>query len=497
MSDAEKDTLSFVLGESFTPGEVSEGLGLGPLGFQYEELFADVLEDGVITAEERAQLDRAADNLGLDRSRLLKLEQAMMAAYETHHKVRIVEQYEEPVASLAPLQVEAGGDMGKAMLLARIDHLQQRVHELEEELRRAQAQMNVEVDLSDLDAEAADVDEQPEDLWRRVRRDPANASALRALYRAYQSRGATDQQWCVAQALVLVGQATAEERALYEKYYSPMLIAPTSSVSPQAWYDHLFHPEEEPLTGQIFALITPAVLLGRVTALRRDGKLYHPNPEMRQDPTMATVTAVRALPWGASILGLAAPPMYLEKERDIGYQHIPAVPPLTVVGRHALSGRTQLELAFMVGRHLSWYRTEHYIKTLFNAVPDLEDLFLAALTLGNPGLPIAADMKARVAPIAKAIEPVLEAAHIDALRGHFLRFVEEGGRTNLQRWSAGVEKTACRAGLVLCNDIATAAKLLEAEEGRFGELTRDLVTFLVSDRYFALRKQLGIVVGLN
>jgi len=51
-----------------------------------------------------------------------------------------------------------------------------------------------------------------------------------------------------------------------------------------------------------------------------------------------------------------------------------------------------------------------------------------------------------------------------------LRFVEEGGRTNLQRWSQATEKTACRAGFVLSNDIATALKVLAEEEGPDGEL---------------------------
>jgi hypothetical protein len=60
-----------------------------------------------------------------------------------------------------------------------------------------------------------------------------------------------------------------------------------------------------------------------------------------------------------------------------------------------------------------------------------------------------------------------------------------------------VEKTACRAGLVLCNDIVTAASLLEAEEGKLGELSRDLITFLVSERYFRLRRQLGISIDQN
>ncbi len=497
MSDAPRNEGGFEHASGFVPGEISGGLGLGPLEEQYEELFAEALADGIITQEERTRLERAADNLGLDRNRLLRLEQAMMAAYESRHRVRIVEHYEEPAASLAPLQVEAGGDAGRTLLLKRIEQLQARVHALEEELRRAQAAINVEVDLSDLESAAEDATEDPEDAWRRIRRDPLNAGAIRNLYKIYSARGELDRQWCLASVLVALGQANDAERALYEKHRSVTLIAPRTSISQSSWYECVFHPEEEVLTGQIFGVIAPAVLLGRVTALRRENKLHVPDPTTRQDPAKATITAVRALPWAAATLGLPLPPIFLEKDRDSGYEHIPAVPPVSVIGKSVLTGRTQLEHAFLVGRHLSWYRGEHFVKTLFSAVPDLEDLFLAALTIGNPGLPIAEDMKRRVAPIAAAIEPVLEAQHKDALRGHFLRFVEEGGRTNLQRWAAATEKTAARVGFVLANDLDTAAGLLEAEEGKHGELFRDLVAFATSDRYFMLRKRLGIAVDLS
>jgi hypothetical protein len=148
----------------------------------------------------------------------------------------------------------------------------------------------------------------------------------------------------------------------------------------------------------------------------------------------------------------------------------------------------------LVGRHLAFYRAEHYVKTLFRAVSDLEDLFLAALIIGNPGLPIAEPMRRRVTPIAEAIQPLLEAGQVDVLRGCFLRFVEEGGRTNLLRFSTAVEKTACRAGMLLGNDLITAARLLEEEEGVLGELCRDLIAFVTSDRYFKLRRQLGIAI---
>jgi hypothetical protein len=496
MSDG-SEGLGFEHGAGFVAGEVSGGFGLGPLEIQYEELFAEALADGVITPEERARLEKAADNLGLDPQRLLRLEQAMVAAYQTRHRVQIIEHYEESAPSLAPIRVEADGDAGRALLLKRIEQLEARVRELETELRAARASINVEVDLSEVESAAQDASEDPEEIWRRVRRDPKNPEPYRALSRVYAARAELDRRFCVAQVLSALGAANAEERALVDQYRSETLISPRASVSANAWVDLLYHPEEEVLTGQIFSLIAPAVLVGRVTTLRRDKKLNQPAPSAKQDPTKATITAVRALPWAAAILGLAAPPIYLEKERDSGYALIPGVPPFTAVGKRVLSGKSQLEHAFLVGRHLSWYRQEHYVKTLFSGVADLEDLFLAALTIGNPGLPIAEDMKRRVAPIAQAIQPMLEAPHVDSLRGCFLRFVEEGGRTNLQRWSSATEKTACRAGFVLSNDIATALKVLAEEEGADGELGKDLVAFAASERYFKLRRQLGIAIDQN
>ncbi|MEP7052442.1 MAG: hypothetical protein ABJB12_18895 [Pseudomonadota bacterium] len=487
----------FEHGAGFVAGEVSGGFGLGPLETQYEELFAEALADGVITPDERTRLEKAADNLGLDRQRLLRLEQAMVGAYQTRHRVQIVEHFEESAPSLSPLRVEADGDAGRMLLLKRIEQLEARVKELEAELRRAQASINVEVDLSEVETAAQDASEDPEDIWRRVRRDPTSPDGYRALSRVYAAREELDRRFCVAQVLCALNAANNEERALVEKYRAQTLIAPRASISANAWTDLLFHPDEELLTGQIFALIAPAVLVGRVTALRRDKKLHQADPATRQDPGKATITAVRALPWAAAIMGLAAPPIYLEKDRESGYALIPGVPPFSAVGKHVLTGRTQLEHAFLVGRHLSWYRQEHFVKLLFPAVPDLEDLFLAALTLGNPGLPIAEDMKRRVAPIAHAIQPMLEARHVDALRGCFLRFVEEGGRTNLQRWSSATEKTACRAGFVLSNDIATARALLAQEEGPDGELGKDLLAFAASERYFKLRRQLGIAIAQN
>jgi hypothetical protein len=127
------------------------------------------------------------------------------------------------------------------------------------------------------------------------------------------------------------------------------------------------------------------------------------------------------------------------------------------------------------------------------SVPDLEDVFLSALLIGHPALPLSIEVKQRVEPIAKAIAPILDPSLIDRLRGYFLRFVEDGGRTNLQRWATSADHTATRAGLLLSGDLASAHRMLELESpAAVKERMDDLVSFVVSERYANLRKQIGI-----
>ena len=96
-----------------------------------------------------------------------------------------------------------------------------------------------------------------------------------------------------------------------------------------------------------------------------------------------------------------------------------------------------------------------------------------------------------------AIEPLLEPLQVDRLRAAFLRFVEEGGRTNLQRWASAADRTASRAGLLLSNDLRAAAAMLEAEDAPASrERVDDLLVFVASDRYANLRKQIGIAQGV-
>jgi len=258
----------------------------------------------------------------------------------------------------------------------------------------------------------------------------------------------------------------------------------------------LFHPEEEPLVGEIFSVVVSAVLLGRLSALRRDKQLVKLDPATKQEPEKTTIQAVRCFHWAAQLLGMNAPPLYADPDLDGFVEMVPGVPPASRIGAKALSGRSANELAFLAGRHLANYREEHFVKMLVPGARGLEDIFLAALSIGNPGLPMSAQVKQLVVPIAKAIEPILEPTAIDQLRGHFLRFVEEGGRTNLQRWASAVDRTAWRTGFLLANDLKAAQNVFDLDDKeKSKERMDDLLTFCSSDRYGKLRKQIGIAVG--
>ena len=58
---------------------------------QYEALFAEALEEGEISPEERHRLDLAAAALGLDADRVRRLENALLAAYEGHAAITLVD----------------------------------------------------------------------------------------------------------------------------------------------------------------------------------------------------------------------------------------------------------------------------------------------------------------------------------------------------------------------------------------------------------------------
>jgi hypothetical protein len=335
----------------------------------------------------------------------------------------------------------------------------------------------------------------PADIHRALLATPRDVELLRALYRSLGRADDFDRRWSVAHALVFLDAASQDERAHFDAHAEDGLVRPARALDDADWHELVFDPDEDRLTGEILAAIAPAVLLGQMTAIRASISPELLDPDQRVDHTTSTLQAVRCLRWGAAILGLATPPIYVVPEYPGCIDIVLNPRPSTRLGSAALSGRRSRELAFDSGRHLCWYRKEHLLGRPARSVRRLEDMFLAALMIGNPGLPITRSVKARVAPIARTIRPLLDAAAVQSLEHGFARFVEEGGRTKLGRWLRGAERTANRAGMLLCNDLWSAHRMLQLDPEANADAAIDqLIVYITGEDYSHLRGRLGIAL---
>ncbi|MGD0526302.1 MAG: hypothetical protein ABSE49_14215 [Polyangiaceae bacterium] len=459
----------FEIAPSMADGDDTGSVRLGPFERLYESLFAEALEGGEISAPERERLNLAAKALGLDESRVARLEAALLDAWESEAAETLV----DPRAPAVP----DPGTLADRWPSSRAPPLPSFEQEDEPPTLARPKNEKAKPDRAR--------DEYPRELAFRE---------LHGRYEAAAGESALDDQWRIAEVLVQRGAATRDQRAFWDKHRRPGPIRPTRPLSAEDWTSLLMHPDEDRTTGEIFGVIASAALVGRVSAMRRDGTLPRLEPEHFQNPLTSTISAVRAIAWAAATLGIRTPPTFVDPSLEVGFEIVAIVPPSTRIGARVLSGLGSAQLAFHCGRHLAWYREEHFVCTLVPSVAYLETIFYAALLLGAPALSLPDDVRERARVFSQAIVPCLEQKQLERLRRLVARFLARGGRTNLKRWARSAEWTACRTGLLLCGELATAADALSNEPGAETRITQ-LETFWASEEAGHLRRTLGVSLG--
>jgi hypothetical protein len=521
------DTQPFAFAPSFHPVGDTGSFRPGDFEAEYEQLYSEALSEGDISEAERARLDLAASALGLPPERLARLEKALRRAYDKRASITLTDEDEaapDPgtLADRAPPSLPPGGISGlrtlppppdsapstlppptteRTSVLPPPSHPPRRPdsgfpsgHDSQRAMRAPMAAILPEDDPT-YPNYSKSTPELPTDkqLDRFLRAPRTELDELHDRVSEMGARRAFDEQFCAAAVLTRRGLASSSERAIVAAHKSTALQRPAQPLTAEAW-QLLFHPDQDRTTGEIFSVVASAVLLARMTAMRKQKTLPKLDPKKKHDPATSTVSVVRALGWSAATLGMNTPPIYVAPEQKGGLEIIPAVPPAIRIGGAVLSGLSALELAFTGARHLVWFREEYFICSLVPAVEQLEDIFLAALLIGAPDIPLRTEVKARAALNRDAILPVLEEKQIDRLEGLVAQFISRGGRTSLRRWAQGAELTACRAGMLLCGDLDVAAKIL-LKEPNGEERLADVEKFWSSDAASELRRSLGVALA--
>ena len=329
--------------------------------------------------------------------------------------------------------------------------------------------------------------------------DPMKPDAYRALYRLATSNGNIDRAWNICAVLSFLNLADAGERDFFEAHRPRGMLAMRSRIDNEAWVRTLMHPDENLFIGKIFEMITPAAMAAQARRLQAEGRLPKLDAKFKQDPATSTVTFAKTFGWGAQVLGIQAPDLYIRNDIAGSVATVPSIPPASVAGQTVLAGFSPQELAFIVGKHLANYRGEHYIKQLFPTLGELKLMLLSAIKIVAQDFEVPAEMAQAVTVTAQQLAPLMNPVQREGLRVVVQKFIADGARADLRRWMQASELSCARAGLLLSGDLDIARKVLGAEAQIPGDLSaqdklKELLAYSVSDSYAQLRQSLGVAI---
>jgi hypothetical protein len=342
-----------------------------------------------------------------------------------------------------------------------------------------------------------------------LRADITRSASLRALAALYTRRGLADRARCCHEVLALLGTATPAERAFLEANPPPELKPDdpyAATLDDQDRIEHLAHGEAT-LMSEIFSCLwagAPGLIGQRIED-------FGVSARDKVSP-MADLDLGKIYGQVAKALGNKKTALYVRAE---GAPHdveiVVQAPPALVVGP-ALAGEdiTPAEIRFQIARGIELTRPE-YILAAGVRPKQFTALFASVLRAFHPRhakrRSAAGDAAAeQAAKLKKNVPYKVSKQLVELFQGL--------GTTSWSslRWRSVVHQIGNRTGLVLCGDLATAARIVMRDAGALpdggtptaedirkiavaNEPVRELLRFAVSDDYFYLREKLGTAIA--
>jgi tetratricopeptide (TPR) repeat protein len=328
---------------------------------------------------------------------------------------------------------------------------------------------------------------------------PGELKHYRTLKKLFMETQNKDAAWMACGVLALLGQADDPERTFYEENATGEMVTSLGSVDEDIWASHLVSRGEDLLLGQVYQTLYQGLgdKLARKTS-KEIGLRKKDEIDLSQRELFTHVFST-----SSDILGIAPLPKVYHSVQSSGMHIEELVPPVIMIGDELRQGKTEQELAFVLGKVLTYFHPMHLavcvappesLQALFQATASH---FVADYDGGNGSSPDA------VATIREVLEELPS-----QVRGHLEQRVQEhvhsGQSLNVHRWLNQIELTANHAGLFLCNDVVLAGRMLRSETYKTlftapSRLTTrdklvDLAVYALSEEYLSLRQAAGLAL---
>src|SRR6185436_18293153 len=243
-------------------------------------------------------------------------------------------------------------------------------------------------------------------------------------------------------------------------------------------------------------LIEPAIIGARAMPLEQMGY----DPRYAIDLPQSPHPIAQTIFWAASVLGVPVPPTFENSNDPGGLSFLHAPEPAIVVGRSALEAQLAPQAAaFIVARHLAYYRQGFYVRHLVPTGTGLKAWLFAAVKMISPQFPIQPELENPMRESLAALDRAIVGPTRERLASLVSKLLSGGGALDLKKWVAAVDLTADRAGFLMAHDLQVAGELIKASGEDASavpvkERLKELILYATSEQYFTLRTKLGLAI---
>lgn len=328
-----------------------------------------------------------------------------------------------------------------------------------------------------------------------LKRNPYRVESYKLLRRLYTEARKPDPAWCLCQALAVLNLAEPDEERFYRRHRAENAAPAQAVLDEEDWSDFLAHEDADPLVTRIFAAIQPTIIRSRTQPIEALGYDARFRIDLQQQPYPVTQT----LYYVQGVLGFPAPPVFQNPNDPAGLGFLHAHTPSIVLGRAAFESVVPNQsLAFVAGRHMTYYRPGFYVRHLVPTGTGLKAWLFAAIKLCVPQFPVAPDLQGQVSESMALMKQDFQGVQKEIMTSMVSKLLQSGGAIDLKKWVAAIDLTADRAGFMLAHDLATATEVMRATEDASSvaakERVKEIVLFSISEEYMALREKLQVSV---